>query len=73
MKRVLILLALVFSCGLGVSAAIIGEGRMAHLRRFVPQILPQWSRAVADDATILRGQSNNLDGPLTTTTPAQAH
>jgi len=71
MKRIFVILALLFTCGLGASAAIIGEGRMAHIRRFAPQILPLWSSVVADDATILRGQTNDLGRGIATAT--QAH
>lgn len=71
MKRIFIVLVLLFGCGLGVSAAIIGEGRMAHLRRFAPQVLPVWSQIVANDATILRGQTNVLGDGFATA--AKAH
>lgn len=48
---------------LGLGAALLAEGRMAHLQRVAGARLPDWTEAVAPDASLRRGGAQGLEVP----------
>ena len=46
---------LVFAMGL--AAAVVWKGEMHHLRRAVPEGLPDWTAPIADEAGVLQGRA----------------
>jgi len=48
-------LVLVIGLTLGLSLAVVVEGRMVHLRALAGDRLPDWTHLIADDAALLRG------------------
>ncbi|MCC5986827.1 MAG: hypothetical protein JJT95_04040 [Pararhodobacter sp.] len=70
MRRLFLLLILVFGLALGLALALAVNGRMAHLRALVDAlpgagVLPGWSAAIDDSAGIIRGQVRLGAGEIT--------
>lgn len=40
---------------IGLAVAVVAEGRMAHLRKYLPEFEPAWTEAVTDASGVLRG------------------
>lgn len=69
MRRLFLLLILVFGLALGLALALAVNGRMAHLRALVEALpgagaLPGWSAAIDDSAGIMRGQARLRSGEI---------
>lgn len=58
--------ALVLTLGLvaGLVLAVLTEGRRAHLSALPGDWLPEWTEAIAGDASLIRGSAGPLAGPL---------
>lgn len=60
MIRLIVVLA---GLALGSGAALLAEGRMAHLQRVAGAWLPGWTAGVAPEASLRRGSAQGLDLP----------